>query len=457
MRKLLLLALVLVLLPVACGGGPKAGKRGMRGHGGRGGGGEDGEDEGPQTDPRTLVEAETAVTGAVSQYVVSSAVVESEAAIALLPETSGLVTAVNVEEGDEVHQGQVLATIENPNLDATLDRARAAAERAEQSYGELERLHAAGALSDRELLDAQHALATARTTYEEAQRMGAFSRLVSPIDGRVAARNVKFGQLVSPAVPAFELVDLDRLRVVVQLPERDLTRVAPGQLAHLVPVYDESILVPGHVERLAPVVDPTTGTFRVTVVPDDPEAGLRPGQFASVRIQTDLHEGVLTIPRRALLYDRGEPYVFRVQEAAAEEEEEKDEEKKEEEGFLAKARAKFAELKAKLPGQGGEDEEEDEELPGPRREARKVPVELGFMEVATAEILGGLAEGDLVVTLGQEVLRDEARVRLPGDPTLEDIAKEKEEKEKAEKDAAEGEAKEAEAAEGDAKAEGQGG
>jgi hypothetical protein len=145
---------------------------------------------------------------------------------------------------------------------------------------------------------------------------------------------------------------------------------------------------------------------------------------------------VLTVPRRALLYDRGDPYVFRVQEAAPEEEEDKDEEEeKKEEGFLAAVKAKLAALKEKLPGQGGEGEDEDEELPGPRREARKVPVQLGFLEVETAEVLGGLGEGDLVVTLGQEVLRDEARVRLPEDPTLEQIEKEKEEKEKAENEA----------------------
>ena len=52
-------------------------------------------------------------------------------------------------------------------------------------------------------------------------------------------------------------------------------------------------------------------------------------------------------------------------------------------------------------------------------------------------MLGGLALGDRVVTLGQDVLRDESRVRLPEDPTLEQIRKEKEEKEKAEKEEAE--------------------
>ena len=87
--------------------------------------------------------------------------------------------------------------------------------------------------------------------------------------------------------------------------------------------------------------------------------------------------------------------------------------------------------------QPGEEEDADDELPGPHREAAKVVVELGFVEVETVEILGGIEQGELVVTLGHEALRDEARVRLPGDPTLEEIAEQREAEAEAEAAAAE--------------------
>jgi membrane fusion protein (multidrug efflux system) len=309
MRRCLLLLVALTLLLAACGGGPKTGKRGMRGRGGDHG---DGGDDAPPPDPRTLVEAVEVTTGAVGEYVVSSAVVESEAAVDLLPEASGVVTSIRVEEGDAVHKGQVLAVIENPNLEATLERARAELERVEQTYGEMQRLREANAVSERELLDAHHALVTARTTFDEAQRMGANTRLVSPIDGHVATRYVKVGQLIGSATPAFQVVDLDQLRVVAMLPERDLAHIRVGQPAKLVPVYDEALEVPGEVLRLSPVVDSQTGTFRVTVAPMDGDQVLRPGQFVSVRIQVDYHDDTLVLPRRAVLYDRGEPYVFLV-------------------------------------------------------------------------------------------------------------------------------------------------
>jgi membrane fusion protein (multidrug efflux system) len=436
MRRTLLLSVVLTLLLVACGGGPKKGKRGMGGRGGHGGG--EGDDEAPPPDPRTLVEAVDVTTGAVGEYVVSSAVVESEAAVDLLPEASGVVTSIRVEEGDAVREGQVLAVIENPNLEATLERARAELERVEQTYGELQRLREANAVSERELLDAHHALVTARTTFDEAQRMGANTRLVSPIDGHVATRYVKVGQLIGSATPAFRVVDLDRLRVVAMLPERDLARIRVGQPAKLVPVYDEELEVAGEVLRLSPVVDPQTGTFRVTVAPVGDAPLLRPGQFVSVRIQVDFHDDTLVLPRRAVLYDRGEPYVFRVVEAPEEEAEAEEEEEEEEEqgepGFLDKIKAKFAEFQKKAAeAQGMGSDEGEKELPGPKRQAERVDIELGFVEVETVEVLGGLEPGDLVVSLGHEALRDEARVRLPEDPTMAEIMEQR----KAEKEAEE--------------------
>jgi membrane fusion protein (multidrug efflux system) len=441
MRRTLLFSAALTLLLAACGGGGEGGRNGHGGHGGE-------DDEGIPPDPRTLVEAVEVGTGAVGQYVVSSAVVESEAAVDLLPETNGIVTAVKVEEGDAVRKGQVLAVIENPNLEATLQRAQAELDRAEQTYGELQRLREANAVSERDLLDAHHALVTARTSHDEAQRMGAYTRLVSPIDGHVAARHVKYGQLVSSATPAFQVVDLGELRVVAQLPERDLASIRVGQPAQLVPVYDEELVVPGEVLRISPVVDSQTGTFRVTVAPVGDQQLLRPGQFVSVRIQVAHHEDTLVLPRRAVLYDRGEPYVFRVEVKPEEEEpeaegdeEEGDEEEEGEPGFLDKIKAKFAEFQQKAAEAQGMGGEKDDELPGPARQARRVEIELGFLEVETVEVLGGLEPGDMVVSLGHEALRDEARVRLPEDLTMAEIVEQRkaEEEAKAEADEPSGE------------------
>ncbi|MDP6946422.1 MAG: efflux RND transporter periplasmic adaptor subunit, partial [Myxococcota bacterium] len=223
-----LLLLLTVALALACGGD------GGGGHGGKGGGhGQGGHgDSKTEADPRILVEAATVERGSVGDHLVTTGTLESEAQADIVPEASGVVTDIRVEEGDTVRRGQLLAIIKNPSLDATADRARIELDAARRASTEAIALHAQGAVSDRELRDAKAALETAEATFNEATGSRDFLRIESPIDGTVSMRDVRLGEVAGGA-RAFQVVDLDRLRVVVQLPERDLGRVSVGQVATL--------------------------------------------------------------------------------------------------------------------------------------------------------------------------------------------------------------------------------
>lgn len=411
-------ALLFMILLGACSGGAPEGP--------------DGEEKAEtQPDPRTLVEVATVTRASVGDHLGASAVIESEAQASLVPETQGIVTGIYAEEGDAVTKGQLLAVIASPTLDAAYERATAELERATADAEAAERLFAQGAVSKSEVDTARRALDAARTAHQEASRTRGFTRLESPIAGTVATRNLRYGELAA-GQPAFTIVDLGRLRVIVNLPERDLTKVRVGLPAKLVSAYDANATGTGTVERVAPVVDAASGTFRVTVRLDAPAEGssigtsssgfatLRPGQFASVRIEVDRHEDVLTLPRRALVWEEGKAYVFQVVETTKEEEEKAakgvdgEEDKKEEEpGFLAKM---FG---------GEEEEEKEDEVPGPWRKAKRVEVGVGYEDGELAEILSGVEDGAVVVTVGNQALRDGARVRLPSDPTIAKSADEK--------------------------------
>ncbi len=377
--------------------------------GGEGGKNED-EEEKPVLDPRILVESASATLGAVGDHVVASASVESEGQAVLIPEASGLVTGVYAEDGDRVEKGQLLAEIASPTLDGAFARAVEELARAEADAEAAERLHEQGAISRSELDIAQRALTAARTAHAEAKQTRGFTRLESPIAGVVASRQIRFGETAGPA-PAFTIVDLDRLRVVVALPERDLARVKPGQPAQIVSAYDDAVSGTGVVLRVAPVVDTATGTVRVTVGLNPGQAQLRPGQFVNVRIEVARHENVVTVPRRAIVWEEGKSYVFTLLEGPpppkAGKEGEEDKEKEKDGGFWASI----------FGGEEG-DEEEDVEIPGPWRRAHRVPVTLGFEDGTVAELLEGLEVGAPVVTIGNDALRDDARVRLTDDPAM---------------------------------------
>ncbi len=399
--------LLLLSVLLACSGGD--------GGSGKGKGGDWGEeeDEEPARDPRALVEVAAVTTGSVGAFIVSNGLVESENQASLVPEATGTVIAIHAEEGDRVRKGQLLAVIENASLDAGLARAQAELAKADAELQRVRDLHAKGAVSDRDLSEAQYVYDAARTAMAEARGTESHTRLVSPIAGTVATRTLRYGE-VAGGQPAFTIVDLDRLRVLVQLPERDLASLVVGQPAVLSSVYDEDVRVEGVVQRISPTVDPATGTVRVTVDLDPTQDALRPGQFVSVRIETGRRQDVLVVQRSSVLYEEGSPLVFRVRvEDEPEPEEEEGQESSDEDegpGFLAG-----------LFGGDEEEGEEDEEIqiPGPYRIARKVPVKLGLVDEGLAEILSGVEIDDAIITVGHANLRDEARVRLPEDPRLE--------------------------------------
>lgn len=370
-----LLAASLVAFSLACskGGGKE-----------RGGGDWGGGDWGGQAIERaTVVETHTVTIGSVGDTLSSSAVVESEAMADLFPVTSGIVKEIRVEEGDAVVDGQVLAVIDNASVAAGSARARADVERLQGELTRLEGLAAQGAVSSREVEEARHSLRTARTSAWEAGAGVGQTRIKSPIDGIVAMRDVRVGELASSGARAFQVVDLNSLRVVASLPERDLPRVAVGQPVTLVSAYDPNVKTTGVVGRVAPVVDPTSGTFRVTVDLSQDQNVLRPGQFVSVEIEVDRHNDVLVIPREAVVYEDGSPVAYRMVDKPIE------------------------------PDTDREDADSDSEDTGPKYIAERVVIEVGLMDNTWAEITEGIERNDEVVVIGQSNLRDAAPVRTP--------------------------------------------
>lgn len=389
------LAMLLFLAMIACAGGGQGDRWGQHGPGGR-------------PEPVTVVEVQAAGPGEVADTLQASAVVESERAASLIPSTTGVVLSIHADEGDPVQAGQLLAILDNVTLDAGAERASAEVKRLEDQVRQLEELARRGAVSDRELEDARYQLQTARTSAREATRTFGQTRLTAPFDGVVARRDVRIGELASSGTAAFEVVDLDRLRVVANLPERDLARVALGQPARLTSAYNPDAIATGRVSRIAPVVEAGSGTFRVTVDLDPGQTALRPGQYVKIDLEVDRRRDVIVVPRRAIVYEDGAPVVYvKIPEPPPEE----GEEAPKTAGGPGKGAAPG--FFSALFGGAAPAAQEEAEDEGPRFIARRTPVELGLVDEQHAEIRSGLEGGEDVVVLGQSHLKDGARVRTP--------------------------------------------
>ena len=206
-----------------------------------------------------------------------------------------------------------------------------------------------------------------------------------------------------------EALDLERLRVVASLPERELGRVEAGQGVRLVSAYDSEVGARGLVDRVAPVVDAASGTFRVTIAVEPGQTALRPGQFVSVVVEVGRNDDVLVVPKQAVVYEDGVPVVYTVVDAPEPEEDDAEGEGEADADAAGGSWWPFGGSEEAEEAEG--DDEADAEEEGPKLVAERHVVKLGLIDDELGEIQTGVDEGDQVVTVGQSHLRDGARVR----------------------------------------------
>ena len=229
--------------------------------------------------------------------------------------TTGPIVELNVEEGDFVRAGQVLARIDAAEVQAQLGIARVNLAEAELTWNRAQD-------SYREEVISQEAYDQARSSFDgaAAQIVGTeillnYTVIRAPFDGLIIERVVKNAEHVGANARLFRISDFDPLLCPIQLPEKDLPRLSLGQPSYLTVEAFPGERFPARVLRISPIVDAATGTVKVTLAIEGRNL-LRPGMFASVYVQTDLHEDAVVIPKQALVLESVADTVYVVNEAA---------------------------------------------------------------------------------------------------------------------------------------------
>jgi len=293
--------------------------------------GGDGDDTAPssfaEATALTVTVEEVAARGIATPVVATGTVIPWEE-LPVSAETAGLaLTEVLVDEGDAVTAGQVLARLNDRELQARMERERAAIAEARATLEAAEAEHRRGhqllqrnAISEQAVEQRATAVRTAEARLAVAEAGLALldaqlsqTRILAPADGYVSRRTAVLGQVVQPGAELFSIVRDGRLEVAAQVPEGELPDVLPGQAVRVAGAGSRT--VEAEVRFVSPVVDPRTrlGTVRIALPPD---AGLRPGMFARVEIAID-RAPVLAVPQEALVWRRDGTAVFVVENGTA--------------------------------------------------------------------------------------------------------------------------------------------
>jgi membrane fusion protein, heavy metal efflux system len=260
------------------------------------------------------------------------------------PRIPGRVQAVRVELGSRVTKGQPLATLDSLELGqikADYLQGRAREDVTRQTYEREKGLRAERISSEQEVLDAQaahrEATATLKAAEERLHLLGLSDEDVAairyddpqasllvvraPFDGKVVAKHVTLGEMVTPERNLFAVADLSQVWVWVDIYERDFEHVHPEDRVRVwVDAFPDRSFE-GSVTYLSDQVDVDTRTVRARIDAANPDGMLRPGMFARVLV-SDPHsietaDALLAVPEEALQRDGGEFIVF-VQEAEGE-------------------------------------------------------------------------------------------------------------------------------------------
>ena len=235
---------------------------------------------------------------------------EAEEEVAVLSQASRRVRELLVEEGREVRRGQVLLRLQDEEQRNRLAKVRSQLERARREYERQKHLHAGQLISEQAFNDATYELSQLELEVEDAERELSYTAVHAPISGTVTRRLVGLGDHVTVNQHLFDIVDFDSIVARVYVPEKELSRLADGLPARVAaPAAGRAWQ--GRIERLSPVVDPKSGTVKVTVAIPRQE-GLRPGMYVDVQLVTDVHDDALRVPKRALVYDGEQVFVYRL-------------------------------------------------------------------------------------------------------------------------------------------------
>ncbi|MEM6455846.1 MAG: efflux RND transporter periplasmic adaptor subunit [Acidobacteriota bacterium] len=224
--------------------------------------------------------------------------------------TRGVLRALEVEEGDSVREGDVLAALENEEQTIAFARTRDALDLAQAEFQRTERLYQQELISRDAFDTVQRTLREAEHAAELAALELSRTTIRAPFAGVVLTRHLDVGNTVADGTAVYDLADNRNLLADVNVPERHIATLRADQVVRLTVDATERV-VDARIARLAPAVDPETGTVKVTVeVPAN--AGLRPGSFVRVAIVTDVHPEALVIPRSALVAEGRRWTLYRV-------------------------------------------------------------------------------------------------------------------------------------------------
>ena len=312
--------------------------------------------------PRAVsVSVASATYGSIIDRIEITGALEGVHEADIVSETSGKITKINAEVDDYLLENASVAVVENDLQEVAVEAAQVNSDKANADLKRVKNLFSQNAVTETQLENAEVGAKAALSQLKLAKKNYDDTFLKTPIAGRLAQKFVSMGQMITPGTKIASVVDNSRMKLKAGVPEEYIALVKPGNMVQVScdAVADQGFK--GVVKTVALKADAQTRTFQVEIeLPNDRSHSLKSGMFARAEITSSHADRSLVIPTTALMENAGRsPAVYVVRDSMA---------------FLR-------------------------------------TVNPGMRNDSLVEIKSGLLLQDIVVTFGQQNLKDGCRVK----------------------------------------------
>ncbi|WP_446007726.1 efflux RND transporter periplasmic adaptor subunit [Candidatus Electrothrix sp.] len=235
--------------------------------------------------------------------------------LALMSKIGGTIEELAAQEGDYVQKGQLIARLESKDYRIALDSAKAAYALAQADYSRNKALRKKG-ISTQANLDEQYSkLRQTKAALENAELALSRCRVTAPISGIISRIDAEVGMVVNQMMPEpiAEILQIDRVKAVVGIPEADVNAARQLQQTEVHIRSLENARFLAQVHFLAPAPESMAHAYRFELALDNPDEKILPGMFLQANIVKQTEEQAVAVPLYTIISRNDEHFVYVVE------------------------------------------------------------------------------------------------------------------------------------------------
>lgn len=245
--------------------------------------------------------------------------VEAETSTAVSFTGSGTVQKVLVDNGQQVHKGQLLAVMDPTHSQNSLLAAKAMMMQAQDAYDRMKVLHERKSLSDMDWVEVQSKLTQAQSSLLTAKKMLADCQLLAPCSGFIGKKMLESGQVALPSQPICTILDINRVKVKVSIPEKEIGAITEHTASQISVAALSKTFIGGKIGKEVEA-DRISRTYPIKITVDNQHKHLLPGMVCDVWIDlsSTFHSSSLAVPITAIQRSAtGKMFVWKVNDGKA--------------------------------------------------------------------------------------------------------------------------------------------